>query len=404
MDLDVKSVTLMLLDYCQREDFAGYEPYDALNSRLLQALPVLDFKLPRLALTQFLKRSPVNVRGLLSIPKTQNPKALALFLTSFLRLSRNRIGSAHELIPEMTERLIELRSPGEDEFAWGYNFPWQTRTVLVPRWAPNLVCTAFVADALLDAYEQLREERYLTMAESAANYILNRLYWQESDEVAGFSYPIPEMPSHRVHNANFLAAALLLRVHHHTHNERLPEPALRAARYAARQQQEDGGWAYGEAPTQQWIDNFHTGFNLCALRSIAIYSATTEFDDRLRRGLDFYLKHFFRKDGSVAYYHDGVYPLDAHCVAQAIITLLTLKDLEPEGAVLIRSVYRWAMENLWDERGFFYYRVLPYCTIRTSYMRWTQAWMFLALSMLLEAGGEGDAKFSDLAEIGVTRS
>jgi len=41
------------------------------------------------------------------------------------------------------------------------------------------------------------------------------------------------------------------------------------------------------------------------------------------------------------------------------------------------------MKHMWDERGFFYYRVLRLCTIRTSYMRWSQAWMLLALSTLL---------------------
>jgi len=37
------------------------------------------------------------------------------------------------------------------------------------------------------------------------------------------------------------------------------------------------------------------------------------------------------------------------------------------------------MNHMWDERGFFYYRCLRLATIRTSYMRWTQAWMLLAL-------------------------
>ena len=44
---------------------------------------------------------------------------------------------------------------------------------------------------------------------------------------------------------------------------------------------------------------------------------------------------------------------------------------------------QWALDHMWNEQGFFYYRILRSCTIRTSYMRWTQAWMFLALSMLL---------------------
>jgi hypothetical protein len=54
---------------------------------------------------------------------------------------------------------------------------------------------------------------------------------------------------------------------------------------------------------------------------------------------------------------------------------------------LARLVFRWAMNHMWDKRGFFSYRVLRLCTIRTSYMRWSQAWMLLALSSLLSESG-----------------
>jgi hypothetical protein len=55
---------------------------------------------------------------------------------------------------------------------------------------------------------------------------------------------------------------------------------------------------------------------------------------------------------------------------------------------LVYSVLGWAMKHMWDSRGFFYYRVLRSCTIRTSYMRWSQAWMLLALSALLCESGQ----------------
>jgi hypothetical protein len=70
-------------------------------------------------------------------------------------------------------------------------------------------------------------------------------------------------------------------------------------------------------------------------------------------------------------------------VAESIITLLTFKDIQPDNVALAHSVIRWAMNHMWDDRGFFYYRVLRSYTIRTSYMRWSQAWMLLAMSMLL---------------------
>ncbi len=42
------------------------------------------------------------------------------------------------------------------------------------------------------------------------------------------------------------------------------------------------------------------------------------------------------------------------------------------------------MRHPWNEKGYLYYRVLRVCAIRTSYMRWSQAWMLLALSTVLE--------------------
>jgi hypothetical protein len=380
MNNQLETAVEKLLAYCQENNWAGYEPYDVLNSKIVTSLPfLLDFKLPRLVLTQALKRSPINVRGLLLVPKTQNPKALGLFLSALVRLStaENHDG----LIDLMIERLVALRSQGSRYWCWGYNFPWQTRTELVPRWAPNLVCTAFAADALLDAYELRNDPRCLTMAASAAEFILNELYWSEGERV-GFGYPLPSMHN-QVHNANLLAAALFCRVRKHTGDERFLAPALRVARYSAAQQRADGGWAYGEARTQQWIDNFHTGFNLSALRTISRYAETTEFDSCLQRGFEFYRSHFFREDGAVRYFHNQTYPIDTHCVAQSIITLLDLQDLDNGNIPLAHSVFQWAMDHMWDSRGFFYYRILRTCTIRTSYMRWTQAWMFLALSRLL---------------------
>lgn len=382
MKNDLESVVLEHLAYCRAHEWSGIDPYDALNSKLLAKLPFLDSKLPRIALTQILKRSPINIRRLLLIEKTQNPKALACFLSAFIKLSTVGIADQEGHIDLMIERLINLRSHDARYWCWGYSFPWQTRTMLVPKWAPNLVCTSFVAGALLGAYERNQDPRCLSMAVSAAEYIVNELYWTDGAACAGFTYPLPSMRQ-RIPNANFLASALLSRVYRHTGDKKYLDPALRAARYSAGQQRSDGGWAYGEAPSQRWIDNFHTGYNLCALRDIGRYAETSEFDGRIQLGLEFYKTNFFREDGAVGYFHDRFYPIDAHCVAQSIITLLALKDLDPEHALLAHSVFTWAATHLWDERGFFYYRVLRSCTIRTSYMRWTQAWMFLALSTLL---------------------
>lgn len=377
-----EGATLRLLAYCQSHDWAGVDPYDALNSKLFKALPMLDHRIPRLALTQALKRSPFNIRSLLLVPPTQNPKALGIFLMSLVKLSRIGLLGQEELIDIIAGRLSDLRSTNTRHWCWGYSFPWQTRTLMVPRGAPNLVCTTFIAHALLDAYEQCGESRYLRMATSSAEYILDELYWTHGESVAGFAYPLPSM-RHSIHNGNFLGASLLCRVARHAGENKFIEPALKVARYSASKQNQDGSWQYGELPTQRWVDNFHTGYNLCSLQTIASSLGTSEFDPHIRRGCEFYRNHFFREDGAPGYFHDRTYPIDIHCVAQSIITLLSFRTLDPDNVRLAHSVFHWAMNHMWDNRGFFYYRVLRFCTIRTSYMRWSQAWMLLALSTLL---------------------
>jgi hypothetical protein len=49
------------------------------------------------------------------------------------------------------------------------------------------------------------------------------------------------------------------------------------------------------------------------------------------------------------------------------------------------SAARWAVENMWDKPGFFWYQRGRCCANRMGYMRWTQAWMYYALAELLQA-------------------
>jgi hypothetical protein len=434
----LETVANQLLDYCQKNDFAGYDPYDALNSEFFRRLPFLDSRLPRLVATQALKRIPFNLRPLLMVPSTQNPKAIALFLMAFLKLSKLGLLAHKGLITLMVQKLIDLRSPdvfigspnsmnstdsnsstnssnsSNPYWNWGYSFPWQTRTILVPKGAPNLVCTVFVANALLDLYEHKKSlpvssfqlsarvdlnndhlssincepvsdnnADLLSMATSAAEYILNELYWKDDNGNAGFSYPLPSFQT-RVHNANFLGAALFCRILKHTDEKKYLEPALKAARYSARMQNPDGSWDYGEHDKQQWIDNFHTGYNLGALRTICNYLNTDEFEPHIRRGFKFYREHFFREDSAPKYFHNETYPIDIHSVAQSIITLIEFRDLDSTNVDFAQRVFNWATTNMWGEEGYFYYQITPWYKDRIPYMRWSEAWMLLALATMLE--------------------
>jgi hypothetical protein len=322
---------------------------------------------------------------------------------SFLKLERLGLLDNRDLITLMIQKLINLRSPTNStnpsnpsnptnptnptnpSFCWGYNFDWQSRNYLVPRFTPNIICTTFAGNALLDAYEKLKENSYLEMAVSAGNFILKGLNITESKEGLCFSYTPSDHG--QIHNANLLGAAFLARLYSFTDNEDFYNYALSAAKFSVSKQNPDGSWPYGEGPKQKWIDNFHTGYNLCALRAIGEYTGSSEFELHLRRGFEFYRKHFFRQDGASKYFHNQTYPIDIHSVAQSIITLLTFKDIDENNVSLALSVFEGSMTYMWNEQGYFYYQVLPFWKKKISYMRWSQAWMLLALATLLEHSG-----------------
>jgi hypothetical protein len=85
-------------------------------------------------------------------------------------------------------------------------------------------------------------------------------------------------------------------------------------------------------------------------------------------------------EGAPRYYHDRTYPIDIHCCAQGILTYLEFGD-----AKKANQVAQWALKNMWDEHGFFWYQRGPHSTNRIGYMRWSQAWMYYALKELIEA-------------------
>ena len=377
----IENTITQLIAYAEAKHWSGYDPYDALNSQWLQALSFLDRKWVRLVLTQLLKRSPVNLRPLLRVQPSENPKALGLFLAACVKLGSRNWQGARENAEYLAERLLALSAENEAGYGWGYSFPWQTRTVLVPRGAPNLVCTVFAANALLDAFKFLGAEKCLQAAVSAARYVSDALYW-ENGQVAGFSYPTRAART-PIHNANLLGGALLCRVASYTGESSLMNRALKVARYTVSKQGPDGSWRYGEASNQGWIDNFHTGFNLSALHVIGDCAATDEFEIPMRRGFKFFRRFFFTSEGIARYFYNKTYPIDIHCIAQSLLTLTEFRHLDPQAVQLADRVYRWTMKNLWDDSGFFYYRKLRGMTIRTPYMRWSQAWMTLALASVL---------------------
>ena len=181
---------LALKNYCEREQFKGWDPYDGLNSKVFQALPLLKKSaLCRLVVIQGFKRCPFNLRKLVLVPKEYNAKGIGLFLSGYCNLYHvvhkhpewsETLGTLEEIknrINELSELLISLQSKGYSGACWGYNFDWQARRLfLFPKYTPTIVATNFCATALIEAYEITKHMKYLEVALSAANFVIKDLH------------------------------------------------------------------------------------------------------------------------------------------------------------------------------------------------------------------------------------
>jgi hypothetical protein len=375
-----------LFQWCRRHKFAGHDPFDALNSRLLQATPLKRSQIARLVWTQLLKRSPLNLRPLTLVPSQKNSKGIALFaLASMSNYRRRKTAESGKEAREMLGELLRMRIDGYSGAAWGYNFDWQSRNFFAPQGTPTIVPTAFAARALIEAYETFNDESYLKIARSTCDFILDDLKRTvESDDELCFSYsPLDDT---QIYNASLFAGETLASVGARTGETDLCELAVRAARYVIRRQREDGSWTYGAARDQSWVDNFHTAYVLLSLSRImkCLPGAEVEIATALQRGYAFWRERFFLADGWPKYYHDTLFPADAHAAATAIVTLVELRELDREALSLAEKIAAWTLRNLYDKRGSFYYQRRRFYTVRTPFMRWTQSWMLYALARLLE--------------------
>lgn len=406
--VDLEKAHRTLWEWCRARNFAGYDPFDALNSRLFQSLPLRHSRTARLAWTQLLKRSPINLRPLLRVPAGSNAKGTALFalaaLADFRRLrTEETAATARALLDELLQaRLVAARSGAA---CWGYNFDWQGRAFFAPRGTPTIVPTAFAARALNEAAREFGDDKYLQASRSACDFILTDL--NRSDETDGeicFSYS--PLDHTRIFNASLLAAETLATTGALTGEAGLADLAMRAARYVMRHQRSDGSWPYGAEDYQGWADSFHTAFIVGSLSRIirALPDGATNASPiatagaepgqvagfaagaraALHSGYELWRERFFLANGWPKYFADRLYPVDAHAAGAAIVTLADVAWLDPDALDLAQKVARWTIENLRDQEGFFYYQRRRFFTVRTAYMRWSEAWMLYALARLLE--------------------
>ena len=219
------------------------------------------------------------------------------------------------------------------------------------------------------------------MALSAADFVLKDLHRTPYNDGFLFSYS-PLKGNDTVFNASLLGSRLLSYCYHYTHKEEYRELAAKSISACCSGQRSDGAWVYGMLPVQKWVDSFHTGYNLDALIAYQDMTGDRSFENYIEKGFDYYIRHFFLSDGTPMYYDNRMYPIDIHCPGQLFVTLSRLRKFD-ENRGLAEKVLRWTIQRMQDKRGYFYYQLKPGISSKIPYMRWSNAFMFNALSHYL---------------------
>ena len=397
MKNDVLTSFTKLKEYCEAESFKGWDPYDGLNSRMFQLLPFFKRSaLCRLIVIQGFKRNPINLRRIALVPKQYNAKGIGLFLQGYCNLYRlvsikpelsSVLGTKDKIVKQirqLAELLIELRSRGNYHGAcWGYNFDWQARRLfLFPKGTPTVVATNFCATALMEAYEITGEQRYLDIALSAAEFVVHDLNRTEYKGGFLFSYS-PLSGNDTVFNASLLGSRLLSYCYRYTGNETYRDLARQSVEACCSGQHDNGAWVYGMLPVQNWVDSFHTGYNLDALIAYKENTGDSSFDKYIDAGFSYYISNFFDSDGMPKYYDNSTFPIDIHCPGQLFVTLSRLHKMA-DHKDLADKVLNWTIKNMQNsKKGYFYYQLKPGISSKISYMRWSNAFMFCSLSYYL---------------------
>ena len=98
----------------------------------------------------------------------------------------------------------------------------------------------------------------------------------------------------------------------------------------------------------------------------------------------FYYDKQFDNSGKSLYRFPRKYPIDIHNQAQGIITFSTLCNYDSNFLSFAHKIAMWTIDNMQDERGFFYFQNWNIFTNKIPYIRWSQAWMGFALITLID--------------------
>ncbi|OGJ91251.1 MAG: hypothetical protein A2268_02105 [Candidatus Raymondbacteria bacterium RifOxyA12_full_50_37] len=370
-------------------NYAGYDKFDALNSPLLERLSLGNAWI-RFFITQAVCRVPINVRPLLLVKASRNPKGIALFSRAYLWLYQKTGDTSY--LEESTTLLKWLnthRCIGYQRACWGYNHIWQSIPPFVQfPGTPNLVTTVFAGESFLHGYRVSGRLEFLDAAHESALFITQDLpVLADACDERAIGYILGPQ-SHIVLNVQVLAGAFLVKVWKHTHEKELLDTAVKLLTFTVNRRTSFDSWDYSfPAEKYHGVDNYHTGGIVDGLLEYFEETGDDRFLDIYWKAVDYYRKALFESNGAPRWMNNQKYPHDVHGAAQGIISFVKAAKHKPEYLSLAHTIADWSIANLYRPKTRdFMYRQGRFLNWNFSLMRWCNAWMARALAELINDG------------------
>lgn len=367
----------------KKQAYKGYNKHDGLNSPFLYLFFGWS-KWPRLIAIQSVMRCPVNVRPILGVKKSYNPKGLALFVQAHLdQYSRSNSKNDLQEAESLLELLIRIQSTGDwSGSAWGYHYPWQDLDFYAKTNTPNAVVTAFVCEAFLEAFRITGKQTYLDTVRSSIKYFLSDLIvLKNTEDELCLSYMPIEM-SMRVMDVSILIGTVIAQYCELSSDNEHMNTAKKLVNFVINNQTEYGAWFYTDPPGDSFIthDNYHTGFILDALWRYMQSSEDQTWMENYNKGLRYYYENLFTSEGAPRWMNDKKYPYDIHGAAQGILTF-SRHNAEYPG--MAEKILNWTLMNMYLNEGRFIYQIHRRYRKNFTLLRWCNGWMSRAMAQLL---------------------
>ena len=285
---------------------------------------------------------------------------------------------------QLISRIQSQKSPGFKHACWGQPYDWFSKKV-IPAFTPRTTVTSQVGRMYMDLFWITKNDAYLREATNIGDFFLEEMPLSY-DQDGHTCYAYTTIDQHQVHNPNMMACGFLIDLWDATGDAKFRERALSAARFTFSRMNANGSWYYANLPnnTPSKIDNYHTGYNLeGAVQLKRFLRDDFPYDQELKEAIAYYQQNLFDQAGIPKLTNTKRFPIDIQCCAQSIITHTFLAQDSNQHMTTARELYKWTTDHMYAD-GSYYYRISKNGSVdQTDYIRWGDAWMFFAGSLLI---------------------